>query len=436
MTKDEAGNIFKYDAWNRLVIEYPGGNLGNGDVYSYDADNRRPGFSICSGTVTNSYYSTSWQDLEDDVYNPCGGSTTVSTYTWGFSYIDDIVERDQNVNGGAITRIYAQQDANHDVTALVNASGAVLERFIYDPYGSMKVLNASTWAIRSDGYSWVYTFQGGRYDPISGKINFRNRDLDPVTGTWMEQDPAGYGDGMSLYQAGRSNPVVNDDPGGLAVQHWPHEQLNGAFDGTYGKWLYDLHGFSGLVVTDMIGRSHRITGVTAFIDFWPNASKVCCNDIRIIQMIQLSDGDGDYTRFREMYGGTGARWMDNHGFALDVTPSGTTPFYPYASGGQAGFGPPYDAPAKINDRPSLQDSSGFDRSDTYWFFEDFAVCNRGRDGGKIYDGMSWEIGVFHYLLHREAFVNFYGPWHTAQVVEMQLALAKWDAYKGASYRFG
>ena len=213
MKKDEAGNTYQYDAWNRLVWVTAGSTT---EYYSYDADNRRPGLTICSGAVSNSFYSTNWQDLEDDVYVSCGGTTTVSTYAWGLSYIDDLIARDQNVNGGAITRIYAQQDANHDVTALVNTSGAVLERFIYDPYGSMKVLNASTWATRSDGYSWVYTFQGGRYDPVSGKINFRHRDLDTVTGTWMEQDPAGgqYVDGSNLYQLDRSSPLDHLDPTG------------------------------------------------------------------------------------------------------------------------------------------------------------------------------------------------------------------------------
>jgi len=165
-------------------------SAGLGEFLTYDADNRRPGLTICSGAVTNSYYSADWQVLEDDIVN--GSTTTKDTYVWSLSYIDDMVARDQSVNGGAATRIYAQQDANHDFTALVNASGSVVERFDYDPYGTATVLNAS-WGGTTDAYSWVYRFQGGRYDPSSGKINFRNRDLDTVTGTWMEKDPAGYG---------------------------------------------------------------------------------------------------------------------------------------------------------------------------------------------------------------------------------------------------
>src|SRR5207253_3117957 len=78
------------------------------ETYTYDASGRRPGTTVnpCCGTVTNSYYSQDWQVLQD-VATPTPGScgnTTTSTYTWGLSYIDDIVERDQSVNGGAVTR--------------------------------------------------------------------------------------------------------------------------------------------------------------------------------------------------------------------------------------------------------------------------------------------------------------------------------------------
>ena len=40
-------------------------------------------------------------------------------------------------------RLYAQQDANYDTTALVNTSGTVVERYTYSPYGVVTVLDAS-----------------------------------------------------------------------------------------------------------------------------------------------------------------------------------------------------------------------------------------------------------------------------------------------------
>ena len=201
MTKDEAGNTYSFDAWNRMISMDAAGTSFPAETYSYDADSRRPGLNICAGAIINSYYDTSWQDVEDDAYTPPNGcnpaSTTVSTYDWSQSYIDDVVARDQSTNGGSITRIYAQQDANHDVTALVNTNGSVAQRYVYDPYGTATVLSP-TWTGRSDQYSWAYTFQGGRWDSIAGSYNFRTRDYRPALGTWIERDGVGISTGGPL----------------------------------------------------------------------------------------------------------------------------------------------------------------------------------------------------------------------------------------------
>ena len=210
---DERGYSFTYDAWNRMTIS--NGGIGHEDFFTYDADNRRPGISVCSGAVTDSYYSQDWQDLEDVAVTSggCGGNTTeTSTYVWSQSYVDDLVARDDSTYG----RQYAQQDANHDVTALVSSAGAVQERFIYDPYGTSTILS-SGWGNSSDAYNWVYRFQGGRFDAVSGLYNFRNRDYSPTLGRWMEQDPAGYVDGLNLYQSEDSDPANKTDPLGLAA---------------------------------------------------------------------------------------------------------------------------------------------------------------------------------------------------------------------------
>ena len=215
MTTDQAGTTYTYDAWNCLIWALPHGQYSQGETYTYNAIGERPGMSIniCNGAVTSSYYSTQWQDLEDDVTTyVCGPTTTKSTYLWSISYIDDLIAHDTGS-----TRVYAEQDANHDITSLVNSSGTVSERFIYDPYGARTVLNAS-WSSASDSQNWVYSFQGGRLDPISGLVNFRNRDLNPTTGTWMEQDPWGYVEGADVYQLELSNPANMLDPLGESGQ--------------------------------------------------------------------------------------------------------------------------------------------------------------------------------------------------------------------------
>ncbi|MCY2950517.1 MAG: RHS repeat-associated core domain-containing protein [Planctomycetota bacterium] len=170
--------------------------------------------SGCPSTTTQTYYSMDWQVLQKvDTISPpppCQSGVTTSTYVWSLSYIDDLVAKDCDNPSG---RTYVQQDANHNVTALVNTSGSVTQRMIYDPYGVATVLT-NGWG-SSGNAMFEYGHQGGRYDSISGLYNFRMRDYSPTLGRWMQQDPMGYVDGMSLYEYVRSEPVASLDPSGL-----------------------------------------------------------------------------------------------------------------------------------------------------------------------------------------------------------------------------
>jgi hypothetical protein len=135
------------------------------------------------------YYSSSWQVLEEDV-----GGKAQDQNVWSPVYVDALVERDRDPNNSGVLseRFYVQQDANWNVTAILNTTGAVQERYIYDPYGSPTFLDPS-WNTRGIGsgslYVWVYLHQGGRYDPLSGLYQFRNRDYSAILGRWIEVSP-------------------------------------------------------------------------------------------------------------------------------------------------------------------------------------------------------------------------------------------------------
>jgi uncharacterized delta-60 repeat protein/RHS repeat-associated protein len=122
------------------------------------------------------------------------------------------------MNGG-LTRLYAQQDANYNVTSVVDVSGNVKERFVYTPYGVVTVLTAA-WASTSDSYVWQYTFQDGRYDLASGDTIYNNRVYGANTGTWLRPDPIGYWDGMDKYRFVYDAPISHRDPDGLAGWGW------------------------------------------------------------------------------------------------------------------------------------------------------------------------------------------------------------------------
>ncbi len=63
-------------------------------------------------------------------------------------------DRDADNNGTLEERLYVAQDANWNVTALFNSSGAVVERFRYEAYGKREVLNAAWASLGSDPYAF------------------------------------------------------------------------------------------------------------------------------------------------------------------------------------------------------------------------------------------------------------------------------------------
>jgi len=136
-------------------------------------------------------------------------------------YVDAMIarDRDTDANGTLDQRLYVMQDANFNVTALVDISGSVVERYVYDAFGAVTVLDAS-WAIQSGGsnYVWVYLHQGGRFDSVSGLYNFRNRDYSPTLGRWVTMEPIGTNSGTNnLYECLENDPLTSLEPSGLKV---------------------------------------------------------------------------------------------------------------------------------------------------------------------------------------------------------------------------
>jgi len=205
-TTDQAGNTFVYDAWNRLIAEKSGSSTLVS--FSYDALGREIISNVTGvGYAVTLYYNTSWQVVEEDL--PSG--SMAQQYVWNPLGVDSMVERD-----AAYIRQYVQTDANGNVTSVLDTSGNVQERYIYDPYGAVTVLTP-TWTTRSGSlYGWVYLFQSGRYDATSTLYGFRNRYLSPTLGRWVQNDPLGFGGGSdNFYSFVGANPVTNSDPSGL-----------------------------------------------------------------------------------------------------------------------------------------------------------------------------------------------------------------------------
>ena len=242
------GQNYTYDAWNRLVKveEWTWTDTDEDGVfeatekstpvpvaeYQYDGLGRRIVKLVYDAPSehwarTDYYYNEDWQVLEERVATdlaPANKGTPAAAakvqYLWDPRYIDTPVCRwrdaDPNV-AGLEEVLYYTTDANFNVTALVSASGAVVERYVYDAYGTVTVLNVD-WSPRTVNSSSVANevlYTGAPLDAETSLYCLRARYLHPSLGQFTSQDPLGLAGGnANLYGYASSNPVARVDPMG------------------------------------------------------------------------------------------------------------------------------------------------------------------------------------------------------------------------------
>ena len=240
---DPAGNMTKmpsaqdssatrhatYDAWNRMTAckadnsGSPGTTIA---TYSYDGLRRRVRKVVTADSVTHdNYYSASWQLLE---VRKNSDTDPLDQYVWCLRYIDAVAIRfhdgnlDGDYNDGDDSTYYYTNDANMNVTALIDPGATCRGRFAYDAYGQPLFLKKH-WDVRTIQESYrdnPILYAGYHYDQETGLYNVRHRTYDPTLARWMQKDPLGYVDGMNVYEYGMSRPATAVDPSGQCTRQW------------------------------------------------------------------------------------------------------------------------------------------------------------------------------------------------------------------------
>ncbi|MCW5556152.1 MAG: RHS repeat-associated core domain-containing protein, partial [Verrucomicrobiae bacterium] len=141
-------------------------------------------------------------------------------FVWGIRSVDDLILRDDTSQ-----RLYALSDALGSVTAVVNTSGTVQERYGYDGFGTPRYMTAAFGYRDSSSYGWETLFDGYRYDTIPGLYQVRYRFLHPSLGRWLNRDPIGERGGVNLYAFVANEPLSQIDPLGLSSKIYGDGQL-------------------------------------------------------------------------------------------------------------------------------------------------------------------------------------------------------------------
>ncbi len=215
-----------YDAWNRLVklVDLPTGNTVQ--VSQYDGRKYRTvRETYTSGTLSEArhyYYSHRWQSLEKRLGTSPDTAAPERQFVWGERYIDNLVIRDRDTTGGGgggsgtlNERLYALQDANWNVTSVIDSTGTIQERYNYAAYGTATFLTPTFGARSTSSFDWETLYAGYRYDAATSLFAVRNRVYSAVLGVWVQRDPIGRPSGSNICEYVESRPINFFDPSGL-----------------------------------------------------------------------------------------------------------------------------------------------------------------------------------------------------------------------------
>jgi RHS repeat-associated protein len=182
--------------------------------YYYDAFGRRIiHITDPAGTPSTNVY---FYDSERKIEEQDAGAVTQATYTYGSNFLDNVLTMDR---GGA--SYYYHANATGSPEALTDTNGNVVERYAYDAYGQVTVLDPSytplplnPWGTPHSTVENPYLFTGRELDEESGLYYYRTRGYDSVKGRFLQRDSVGNANGLNLYEYADDNPTDNVDPSG------------------------------------------------------------------------------------------------------------------------------------------------------------------------------------------------------------------------------
>jgi RHS repeat-associated protein len=188
-TTGAMGN-YTYDSRNRLTS-------AGGSAYRYNAEGNRVGLTSANETTTLTVDPQG--ALPKVLERVKNGVRTRYVYGAGLQY-------EVNDAGSAT---YYHYDQSGNTAALTNQAGAIIERVVYSPYGTIRY--------RQSNFDTPFLYGGffGVMTDANGLINMRARYYNPLTMRFLNSDPAM--DGLNWYAYANGNPISNSDPSGLAA---------------------------------------------------------------------------------------------------------------------------------------------------------------------------------------------------------------------------
>jgi RHS repeat-associated protein len=171
-------------------------------VYVYDAFNRRT-TTVLVGDSVRYYAWDGWRNVleAEHVYDGASPATwqaaPLKQFVWG-AELDELVSYRRKVPttaGAPAWETYFVLHGGQETAAkLVDAAGAVVEQYEYDPYGRATCYSkvAGVWTPAAESrFGLPFLWKGVRLDEVTGLLQMRNRYYSVETGRFLTRDPLG-----------------------------------------------------------------------------------------------------------------------------------------------------------------------------------------------------------------------------------------------------
>ncbi len=197
LTSKSTGEQYVYDSTRSLVSIYDSGNALAS--YKYDALGNR--IVITEGNTITTILSCG-NDAVYEIIQESGSATVTSKYVVvNGKHLAKIVKE----GNAAAQKYFHHVDLTGSVRAVTNASGNVVKRYDYDPFGTVS---------KSSGNEVeTHQFTGKRSDLGTGLTYFGSRYYDSDLGRFITSDPARWGTNWYVYCY--NNPLAYVDPDGM-----------------------------------------------------------------------------------------------------------------------------------------------------------------------------------------------------------------------------
>ncbi len=205
-----------YDSQNRLLSTNDGTHTV---VTTYDTRNR-----VTSRTINSTTTLFLWDDWNLIEERDASG-TLIRRYVHGAG-VDEIL---MMVDASAAK--YHSQDALGSVTALTDNTGAVLEHYLYDVFGTAVILDGSNNPISASAVGNRFMYTGREWVAEANLYDYRNRVFSPVLGRFLQTDPIRFDAGdVNLYRYVGNSVLSFRDSTGLSRSPLPDTVTNPPFN--------------------------------------------------------------------------------------------------------------------------------------------------------------------------------------------------------------